>query len=189
MPKRVSSVLLGDSGVGKTSLCNAYRLKPFKWTRPKQGLNGDYLVRMDSDGLRCDLRVFDAKSDAADASRRQKDYRRCFVIVLCFAVDNRASFESARDYWLPELRAHRRHNSRLLLVGTKSDRRALSPPPAGLVAFEEGGALACNSGADIYLECSTLNGTGVERVFQEIVRAFRRERNTAVARDAKCSIS
>lgn len=191
MPKRVTCVLLGDTGVGKTALCNAYRLKPFRWFRPKAGLNGDYMAHMNLHGIRCDLRVFDAKSDLNDAVKRQKEYRRCRVIVICFAIDNRASFNSARDYWLAECQRYRRHNSRLIIVGTKVDRRGASPPPEQLVSFEEGESLACSSGADVYLECSPLNGSGVDLIFEEMVRAFRRERNTSVRhhREAKCSIS
>lgn len=191
MPKRVTCVLLGDTGVGKTALCNAYRLKPFRWFSPKAGLNGDYMAHMDLHGLRCDLRVFDAKSDTNDSAVRQKEYSRCRVIVICFAVDCRSSFESAREYWLAEAQRYRRRHSRLIIVGTKADRRSAHPPPDHLVPFEEGEALACSSGADVYLECSPVTGSGVDLIFEEMVKAFRRERNTAVRshRDAKCSIS
>jgi GTPase SAR1 family protein len=60
----------------------------------------------------------------------------CFL--LCFAVNDRASFKEARDKFIPELRQHCPLAS-IVLVGTKSDLRA-TDPSADLVSTSEGNA-------------------------------------------------
>jgi GTPase SAR1 family protein len=61
----------------------------------------------------------------------------CFL--LCFAVNDRASFKEAQDKFVPELRRHC-PLAPIILVGTKSDLRATALC-ADLVSASEG--IAC----------------------------------------------
>ncbi len=50
------------------------------------------------------------------------------VFLVCFAVDNRDSYENLRSTWVPEVRRHR-PGAALIVVGTKTDLRDQSDSP------------------------------------------------------------
>ena len=79
-------------------------------------------------------------------------YRGTNLFVLCFAINNRASFENVRTKWLRELSSH--PDSRavpILLVGTKCDVRETE------AASDDDDAQSSKLEVQYYLVCS---GTG-----------------------------
>jgi len=107
-------------------------------------------------------------------SARQYDYLRpqtyvgANAFVLCFDVGDYRdeTMKDIRERWAAECRSQGAHIP-VILVGTKTDQRQ-----GTLRAFtpEQGRALATSIRAAAYLECSSLNGEGVDLVFQTIVR-------------------
>lgn len=119
---------------------------------------------------------------------RQQTYTGANAFLLCFDVGDYRdeTMKEVRERWAAECRSHGAHIP-IILVGTKIDQRqgtlrAFTPaqvsgplPPSRLFFFvlthgEKGRALATSIRAAAYLECSALNGEGVDLVFQTIVR-------------------
>jgi len=115
---------------------------------------------------------------------RPLSYPHAAVVLICFAVDNPASFENVTRRWLPEI-LHFCSSPKvpLLLVGCKADTRTQAAATAargglvpaksergGFVTYEQGVAIAGAIGATAYLECSSLTGEGVQEVIRSAGR-------------------
>lgn len=108
------------------------------------------------------------------------------MFVVCFSVADEDSFENIRTKWIPEIRQYRPHTP-FILVGTQSDLRdsgnkaSLTSQSTKRVSVTSTGSnaarkacvsrrkaksLARKCGARAYMECSALESTGVEEVFQ-----------------------
>ena len=129
---------------------------------------------------------------------RQQTYAGAHAFVLCFDVGDYRdeTMKDVRERWAAECRSHGVHIP-IILVGTKTDQRQgtlraftpaqvsrniLHPPTPSSprrplilrfrthISGKKGRALAASIRAAAYLECSALNGEGVDLVFQTIVR-------------------
>ena len=80
--------------------------------------------------------------------------------------------------------SHHCPNTPIILVGTKLDLRedaefvqTLRDRELGPISYVEGLSMMEKVGAAKYLECSALTRTGVKEVFEEVIRAFLKNRN------------
>jgi len=102
---------------------------------------------------------------------------RIDACIIVFAVDNPASYENVMCKWFPEVNYFCK-NIPIILVGNKTDLRT---DPSTLRKFfrrrqkpvttEMGKQLARKINAVKYVECSCVDGTGVEYVFEQAVWA------------------
>ena len=108
-------------------------------------------------------------------SVRSYTYHSSEVLVLCFSVCDRESFQSVAHSWLPEIQRHTKRKRPLLLVGTQIDLRSFSSSSSsscsaqGEVSTEEGSNLAKIIGADCYIECSARSQEGLQQIFEHVV--------------------
>ena len=110
-------------------------------------------------------------------SVRSYTYHSSEVLVLCFSVCDRESFQSVAHSWLPEIQRHTKRKRPLLLVGTQIDLRSSSSSSSSSsscsaqdeVSTEEGGNLAKIIGADCYIECSARSQEGLQQIFEHVV--------------------
>ena len=104
---------------------------------------------------------------------RAYTYHSSEVLVLCFSVCDRESFQSVAYSWLPEIQRHTKRKRPLLLVGTQIDLRSSSSSSScsaqDEVSTEEGSNLAKIIGADCYIECSARSQEGLQQVFEHVV--------------------
>lgn len=93
---------------------------------------------------------------------RHLSYPNTDVILMCFSVESRVSFENVLSKWTPEVK---RFCSKvpIILVGNKKDIRGNIKEP---VNSKEGQAMADQIHAFAYLECSAQTKEGVIEVFQ-----------------------
>lgn len=106
------------------------------------------------------------------------------MFVVCFSVGDKDSFDNIRTKWIPELRQYR-PKTPFILVGTQCDLRDNSVSsatnetkrssvtssvsqtfPKECVTRRQAKVLARKCGARAYVECSALEGTGIDAVFQ-----------------------
>ena len=116
------------------------------------------------------------------------------VIVFTFSVVNPAQLHKTGFLDVLKRQSLRNHSYNsfppiIILVGTKTDLRIdpktlnnLLKQEEQPITYEMGEQLAREIKADKYLECSSFDGTGIEKVFEEVVwtslRRFEEERKT-----------
>jgi small GTP-binding protein len=157
-------VLLGNSGVGKSSIVSRYIRKKFSDSVEATVGVGYYhhKVRL-SDGSLLDLDIWDTGGQERYRALIPLYYREAVAAIICYDVSNYTTFEEC-EYWYRELKQTEPY-CLLYLVGNKSD------IPAKRVdgRFAEDYAKARNMQ---WTETSAKSGSGVQELFQMITEGI-----------------
>ncbi|KAK3594997.1 hypothetical protein CHS0354_003720 [Potamilus streckersoni] len=172
--KRSSSVMkcvvVGDGGVGKTSLLLSYTTG---------GIMTDYVPTcfdtyhvamhvMDEDYTLC---IIDTAGQETYDRLRTLCYYETDVFIVCFSVEDPDSYENVQSKWVPEIKALR-PNTPFVLVGTQTDLRgSVVDLTNACITTTQGKKLAKKLGAVDFLECSALEGIGLDAVFRRTLMA------------------
>ncbi len=118
------SVLVGDSGVGKTALALKFS-KVFFAEDYKMTIGVDFHVNTvpintAKGQIQCKLQLWDAGCQGRFSFLRPMYYGRALGIFLVFDLTNPSSFEHL-PLWIEELKARINAEVPILLVGNKSD--------------------------------------------------------------------
>ncbi|CAI4222465.1 unnamed protein product [Auanema sp. JU1783] len=159
-------IILGDSGVGKTSLMNQYVNKRFS-NQYKATIGADFLTRdVQIDDRTVTLQIWDTAGQERFQSLGVAFYRGADCCVLAFDVTNPMSFKSLdswRDEFLIQANPRDPENFPFVLLGNKVDlvnNRAVSAKRAGSW---------CESKSNIpYFEVSAKEAVNVEKAFKAI---------------------
>lgn len=159
-------VVLGDGGVGKTSLVSYFMTRTLKETYlPTIGAQFS-LKEMDVEGLRVKLYVWDIAGQAKFSTIRKMFYEKASAAFYVFDVTKRASLESI-PAWQKDLQEVLGEGFPSALVGNKTDlvdQRVVSEEEAMEVSTDHG---------MLYFETSALTGQSVDDVFHNIVLLLR----------------
>eukprot|EP01079_Euglenida_sp_SAG-EU17-18_P002290 gene2290-3144_t len=177
-------VLLGDMGVGKTSL-TLRLLEDHFYTSLSATIAVDFRMWTTTvDQKSVKLQIWDAAGQERFRSLLPSFYRGANGVFLCFdltqspgpdgltapsgniARSQARTFELVKDYWVKEIRRHCCPSQICVLVGTKSDLssiRQVSEADAQGFAKAEGFA---------YLETSAKDNTNVQEAFSAIAKAI-----------------
>ena len=106
---------------------------------------------------------------------------RCFcykdseVFVVCYSVNDRDSFESVREFWIPEIKKFLGRKVPVILVATQTDTDF--DPKEDSVSSQEGQELARDIHAEHFVECSSKVKDGVSNIFDKVaVTAIKRRK-------------
>jgi len=166
-------IILGDSGVGKTSLMNQYVNRKFS-NQYKATIGADFLTKdvMIDDRL-VTMQIWDTAGQERFQSLGVAFYRGADCCVLVYDVTNANSFKSLdswRDEFLIQASPRDPENFPFVVLGNKIDleNRAVSTKRA---------QTWCQSKNEIpYFEVSAKEAINVEQAFQTIARnALQRE--------------
>ncbi|XP_076464208.1 cdc42 homolog [Babylonia areolata] len=164
----VHCAVLGDGGVGKTSLTLGYTQNCFPASHTATVFD-NYSVPVEVGGEDFVISLFDTSGHTNHESLRAFTYERSEVVVVCFSLCDRQSFYNVLHCWLPEIQRHSQRRLPVLLVGTQKDLRRTWPADSQHVSSEEGQYVARVIGADCYIECSAKSREGVEEVFHHVI--------------------
>lgn len=147
---------------------------------------------MQVDGNPVNLGLWDTAGQEDYDKLRPLSYPGTHIFLVCFSVVSRESLENVTAKWLPEI-THYAKNVPFILVGTKADLRDDPKMAAELgdsfVAAAEGEALATETGATAYMECSALTQENLKEVFDRAIRqAIDNRSKTAKKPKRKCII-
>lgn len=156
-------VIIGDSGVGKTSLLLKYVDDVFSETFIST-IGVDFKIRtIEKDGKKVRLQIWDTAGQDRFRNIVSTFYRNANGILLVFDVTDMETFNNIQT-WLGEVdRYSGRKAAKKVLVGNKSDldlRRQVS--------LEAARALAKN-GDMAYVETSAKTSDNVEKLFENLV--------------------
>jgi small GTP-binding protein len=164
-------VIVGDGGCGKTSLLIVYSRGHFPEMYVPTVFD-NYTAELTMDKKRVQLALWDTAGQEDYDRLRPLSYPDTDVILLCFSIDSRPSFDNIQEKWSAEVAHFCGPKMTKILVGLKSDLRANSDNNTPLVTAEEGQAMADRIGAYRYVECSAKYGDNVPQVFNEAVRGI-----------------
>lgn len=94
--------VIGDPGVGKTSLITATATETFSDSPPPVLPDTRLPAHCTPEGV--PLRIVDTSSKPEDRASVEDKIRSCDVLVLLFTLETPDSFRRIGSYWLPELR-------------------------------------------------------------------------------------
>lgn len=170
---QIKLLMIGDSGVGKTSLLLRYANDSFSPTFITT-IGIDFKIKtvcLDSTVVK--LQIWDTAGQERFRTITVSYFRGAQGILLVYDVCDRNSFENISN-WISQIDAHADVNVIKVLVGNKCD----SDPGKIQVSEAEGQALADQYGIKFFLT-SAKNDIGVTPAFESVARDVMTRINTA----------
>lgn len=159
----VKVVLLGDTGVGKSSLVLRFAQDTFK-PFSESTIGASFMsktVSNDSGGPPIKFQIWDTAGQEKYHSLAPMYYRGAAAAIVVYDITAKSSFTTLKN-WVRELKSLGPENMVLSIAGNKSDlesKREVPTETAELYAQEIGA---------IYLETSAKNASNVSEIFAEI---------------------
>ncbi|KAH7662973.1 Small GTPase superfamily ARF/SAR type protein [Dioscorea alata] len=155
-------LLIGDSGVGKSSLLVSFISNHVDDLSPTIGV--DFKIKsLTVAGKRLKLTIWDTAGQERFRTLTGSYYRGAQGIILVYDVTRRETFTNLSDEWAKEIELYSTNQDCVkVLVGNKVDQEA-----DRMVSREEGIALAQEYGC-LFLECSAKTRENVEKCFEEL---------------------
>ncbi|EEC78328.1 hypothetical protein OsI_18064 [Oryza sativa Indica Group] len=152
-------LLIGDSGVGKSSLLLRFTSDAFEDLSPTIGV--DFKVKMvNTGGKKLKLAIWDTAGQERFRTLTSSYYRGAQV----YDVTRRETFTNLSDIWAKEIDLYSTNQDCIkMLVGNKVDKES-----ERAVTKKEGIEFAREYGC-LFLECSAKTKVNVEQCFEELV--------------------
>jgi len=157
----IKLLLIGDSGVGKSSLL--LRFSDDSFTQSFITTIGiDFKIKtLEIDGKRIKLQIWDTAGQERFRTITTAYYRGAMGILLVYDVTDENSFENIRN-WIRNIEQHAAENVNKLLIGNKSDMESEKA-----VETKRGEDLANEYGITFF-ECSAKTNVNVTEAFTHI---------------------
>ncbi|GAM19996.1 hypothetical protein SAMD00019534_031710 [Acytostelium subglobosum LB1] len=166
--------VLGDGGVGKTSLtiqlCSNHFVEYYDPT-----IEDSYRKQVVIDEEACILDILDTAGQEELTAMRDQWIRSCEGFIIVYNITSRSSFDQVTLFKEQVSRVLDKESVPIMLVGNKCDLEHLRE-----VTLEEGKDLAKCLGM-LHLEASARTRHNVEESFYELVREMRRRERGAKA--------
>ncbi|XP_068212051.1 rho-related protein racC-like [Palaemon carinicauda] len=190
----IKVVIVGDGATGKTCLVLSYLNRSFP---------SEYIPTVFENHVGCfsdgetdnHISFWDTAGQCEYGRLRPLAYQDTTVFLVCFSVENRASFDHVSSLWLPEVRKFCGLEVPTVLVGTKTDLRVElggtgknQKKDTIYVPTEEGIALAKSEKMYTYVECSAKQSIGCDAAIRAAVEAGRNY-EAPTKRNSCCTIS
>ena len=158
----VKLLMLGDSGVGKTSLVARFYFSSWQpETMSTLGLDFKIKSVVLDDQTVLKMLIWDTSGQEKYMAVAKNYYQNATGCLLLFDLTNRESFAKIKN-WINRLQEDAPKECKVMIIGNKSDMIDQRQ-----VSFEEGKALAKDLGYD-YLETSAKDGSCVQQAFMQI---------------------
>ncbi|KAJ9458201.1 Ras-like GTP-binding protein YPT1 [Diplonema papillatum] len=158
----MKTVIIGDSGVGKSSLL--YRYSDNDWSPIYVATIGvDFKMDMfETQGKIVKLQMWDTAGQERFKTICAAYYRGAHSVMLVYDVTNRETFDNVKK-WMAEVEHYARPNLPMILVGNKCDRvsdRVVSADEADIFAEKHGME---------HVEVSAKSAANVHEAFRKLV--------------------
>jgi Ras-related protein Rab-11B len=176
------TVLIGDSGVGKSNLLSRFTRDEFN-LESKSTIGVEFASRtVQTDGKVIKAQIWDTAGQERYRAITSAYYRGAVGALLVYDISKRITYENV-PRWLKELRDHADENIVIMLVGNKRDLRHMRA-----VTTDEAKEFA-EQNRLFFIETSALDSTNVEAAFKRILSEIlqllnRKDMEAAPALDA-----
>ena len=99
-------VLLGESGVGKTSIISKYTLNDFKSQRlPTTGANFvQKTIILEEENKSIKFEIWDTAGQEQYRSLAKVFYKNSTVCILVFDITRKSSFDAIKNFWIKDIK-------------------------------------------------------------------------------------
>ena len=171
----IKLVMLGESGVGKTSVIDRYTTGNFP-EASKPTIGAAFLTKEVRFNDTCyDLMIWDTAGQEEYRGLAPMYYRNASVAIVMFDITNQASFDAV-DYWIKDLKDNAGPEICVILCGNKTDKEK----EEGVVNQSAVLDFAQSQGIS-YVTTSALTGEGVDMLFQTAVTVFAKTQKTPIS--------
>lgn len=165
------TILVGDSGVGKTSFLVQFDQKKFQAGSFAATVGIGFTNKVVTvDGYSVKLQIWDTAGQERFRSITHAYYRDAHALFLLYDVTNKLSFDNI-SAWLAEINEYAQDDVVIMLIGNKLDMVS-----ERAVRREDGEAIAQEFGVD-FLETSAKTSINVEQAFQTIARNLKNKKS------------
>ena len=155
-------ILIGDSAVGKTNILSKFIEDKFdKDSKATVGVEFG-TKNFEIDGLIVKAQIWDTAGQERYRSITSAYYKGAKGCLIVYDITRKATFESV-DRWLSDVKGSSDNKLSIILIGNKCD-----DENERKVTKEEGEEKAKYHNI-AFLETSALNGTNIEKAFQELI--------------------
>ena len=160
-------VLLGETGVGKTSIISRYVLNQFSdvVVSTTGASYATKIIEIDKDN-KIKFQIWDTAGQERFRSLAKIFYQNAAAVVLVYDITVRDTFEKLKEYWIEEIRNNAPSDIIIALAGNKCDNYEFE-----VVSRKEGQDLAKQIDA-IYKQTSAMLSNGIEELFKSIEIKF-----------------
>ena len=150
--KKFKIILLGNIGVGKTSLILKALRNEFN-VNCQSTLGFEYYnILTEIDKKKILLQTWDTSGQELFKSIISTFYKRTHLAILVYSIDDIESFNTI-NFWLREIKSYASSDIKLILIGNKMDLDSNRE-----VSFEEGKNFSNENNFDLFLETSAKDG-------------------------------
>jgi small GTP-binding protein len=168
------TILVGDSGVGKTSLLVQFDQGKFQPGSFAATVGIGFTNKVvNVDGSKVKLQIWDTAGQERFRSIKHAYYRDAHALLLLYDVTSKSSFDNI-SAWLAEINEYAQDDVVIMLIGNKADMS-----DERTVHKEEGVQVARDYGVS-FLETSAKTGQNVENAFMSIARDLKDQKTRGV---------
>lgn len=165
--REIKIILLGDSGVGKTSIIHLYINKEFNDTMPATvGLEFQQKI-ININGETIKISIYDTSGQEKYRTVTQNYYRNIDGVILVYDITRIQTFLNLEYYWIEQLRENTEKSLNMILIDNKLDLKKECDINK-IVTTELGKKMAQNF-FTLFIETSAKTGDGLQNVFQELI--------------------
>ena len=157
----VKVLMIGESGVGKTCLIQRFFNSEFHLQHLSTIAIDFKLKTLNVGDSRVKMQIWDTAGQERFKGMTTSFFRGSDGIVLCYSIDDIASFEKVTE-WMNDIKIHAPTDVSVILVGNKCDIEDNRK-----VSFEQGEEIAKSYGINFY-ESSAKSGKNVKNIFENI---------------------
>ena len=171
-------VLVGESGVGKTSIITQFMEQTFQDDQ-QSTTGGTYSTK----SVICDgkkelkFEIWDTAGQERYRALTKMFYKDAGAAVMVYDISRAESFEELKNYWATQIKESSPQGIILVIVGNKSDLFEQEKVDEG-----EARKLAEELGA-IYLRVSAKNDAGISNIFEEIAKKYTNSTDIKIKKD------
>ena len=186
--------LIGDSGVGKTSIIGRF-ITGFFTEEINSTLGFNYSQKIyEKNGKKISLNLWDTAGQEKYRSLGKNFYKDSYIIIIVYDITNKNSFKNIKKIWYPDTQSFGEKIKIIALAGNKKDKYEEEE-----VSDEEGSSYAKEIKANFFL-VSANSGEGISTMFQTLadnlfdkkfmntVDESRKDRNDSVFLDREKTI-